>query len=399
MDQLDIYEFTNDPLPKWKGKLKVLELFGGIGSPRKALENLGFDIKHIDYVEIWDWAVLAYNSMFNNNYESQSVIGWNLNVDLLIHGSPCVDFSNANNNDIKSGASMLYMETLDIIENKLNPRPKYIIWENVKGLVKNKKFKQHFNNYLENMEKFGYRNYYDILNAKDFGIPQNRERVFVISIRKDIPGEFYFSKLDKKESKPLLDFLLPLNQNEIIDNKLNVTQPSMLWAIKNKKVYALDIMNIAFTITTKMVRWRNAGVIPYKITNDGILLSLSDKEDIYSYDFIENSKEFTNFYTIPRTSDGKLINGNYNRVWKSTKYVGTLTASVINKIGFKEENKVYFRYLTPLECFRLMGFEDKDYYACEYAGISKNKIYHLAGNSIVVNVLESIFKHLLIGEK
>ena len=79
--------------------LKILELFGGIGAPRKALENLGFDIKSIDYVEILPFAVQAYNSIFDIAYKPQSVVGWNLNPDILIHGSPCQDFSkNGRNN-------------------------------------------------------------------------------------------------------------------------------------------------------------------------------------------------------------------------------------------------------------------------------------------------------------
>lgn len=69
--------------------LKILELFGGIGAPRKSLENMGYDIKSIDYVEILPYAVMAYNSIFNNGYNPQSVVGWNLNPDVLIHGSPC----------------------------------------------------------------------------------------------------------------------------------------------------------------------------------------------------------------------------------------------------------------------------------------------------------------------
>lgn len=73
--------------------LKILELFGGIGAPRKALENLGYDIKSIDYVEILPYAVQAYNSIFDNNYDPQNIVGWNLNPDVLIHGSPCQDWS------------------------------------------------------------------------------------------------------------------------------------------------------------------------------------------------------------------------------------------------------------------------------------------------------------------
>lgn len=88
--------------------LKILELFGGIGAPRKALENLGFDIKSIDYVEILPFAVQAYNSIFDIEYKPQSVVGWNLNPDILIHGSPCQDFSKNGRNNINTGRSPYY---------------------------------------------------------------------------------------------------------------------------------------------------------------------------------------------------------------------------------------------------------------------------------------------------
>jgi len=76
-------------------KLQILELFGGIGSPRVALRNIGVSVKSIDYVEIDEKAVRSYNAMFEQEsaYSPQTVVGWNLQPDILIHGSPCQDFS------------------------------------------------------------------------------------------------------------------------------------------------------------------------------------------------------------------------------------------------------------------------------------------------------------------
>lgn len=78
-----------------KRPVQILELFGGIGSPRCALRNLNIPTKAIDYVEIDESAVRSYNSMFRQElpYRAQSVVGWNLKPDILIHGSPCQDFS------------------------------------------------------------------------------------------------------------------------------------------------------------------------------------------------------------------------------------------------------------------------------------------------------------------
>ena len=132
-------------------KIKLLELFGGIGAPRKALENLGVNVKSIDYVEILPQAVNAYNAMFDNNYKTQDIKNWDLNVDILVHGSPCQDWSSAGLNDVTTGRSILYQKTLDIIENDLNPRPKVIIWENVKALTQGNN-RQYFKHYLKNLK-------------------------------------------------------------------------------------------------------------------------------------------------------------------------------------------------------------------------------------------------------
>lgn len=175
-------------------KLKILELFGGIGACSKALEKLGIDYEIADYVEIDKYAVKSFNAIHNTNFEPQDICNWDkkLEVDLIMHGSPCQDFSLAGKQaggDKGSGTrSSLMYETIRIVD-KL--RPKYVVWENVKNLI-SKKHKHNFDAYLEAMKKLGYVNYYQVLNAKDYGIPQNRERVFTISIRKDINKVFIF---------------------------------------------------------------------------------------------------------------------------------------------------------------------------------------------------------------
>lgn len=168
--------------------IKILELFGGIGACSKALERLGIDYEIADYVEIDKYAVKSFNAMHDTNFEPQDICEWDkdIDVDLIMHGSPCQDFSLAGKQaggDEGSGTrSSLMYETVRIVE-KL--KPKYVIWENVKNII-SKKHKHNFDNYLERMEELGYTNYYQVLNAKDYGIPQNRERVFTVSIRNDI---------------------------------------------------------------------------------------------------------------------------------------------------------------------------------------------------------------------
>ena len=168
-------------------KLKVLELFGGIGACSKALERLGIDYEIADYVEIDKYAVKSFNAIHNTNFEPQDICEWDkdIEVDLIMHGSPCQDFSTCGKNaggDEGSGTrSSLMYETIRIVE-KL--KPKYVIWENVRGLL-NKTNKHNFNNYINRMEELGYVSDYQVLNARSFGIPQDRNRVITVSILKE----------------------------------------------------------------------------------------------------------------------------------------------------------------------------------------------------------------------
>ena len=114
--------------------VRILELFGGIGSPRIALRNLGVSVKAIDYVEIDENAVRSYNAMFEKDlyHKTQSVIGWTLRPDILIHGSPCQDFSIAGHqkgaDEGSETRSSLMWETIYIIDQMGKWKPKYVIW-------------------------------------------------------------------------------------------------------------------------------------------------------------------------------------------------------------------------------------------------------------------------------
>ena len=174
--------------------LKVLELFSGIGACSKALTNLGIEHEIVDSVEINKYAVQSFNAVHGTNFEPQDITKWDKDIeaDLIMHGSPCQDFSVAGKNaggDKGSGTrSSLMYETLRIVEKV---KPKYVIWENVKNLL-SKKHRHNFDAYLEAMEKLGYHSTYQVLNAKDYGVPQNRERVFTVSIRNDLDVDFKF---------------------------------------------------------------------------------------------------------------------------------------------------------------------------------------------------------------
>lgn len=193
--------------------MKVLELFSGIGACSKALERLDIEHELVDSVEIDKYAVKSFNAIHCTNFEPQDITTWDkqLDVDLIIGGFPCQDISLAGKQagiikgETRSG---LMYEMLRII-NKL--KPKYVIAENVKNLL-SKKFRDTFEMILRDLEEAGYNNYWQVLNARDYGVPQNRERVFIVSIRKDVDQSFKFP--DKEVLKVKLKDLLEENVDE-----------------------------------------------------------------------------------------------------------------------------------------------------------------------------------------
>ncbi|OME55609.1 DNA (cytosine-5-)-methyltransferase [Paenibacillus odorifer] len=301
--------------------IQILELFGGIGSPRVALRNIGVPVKAIDYVEIDKNAVKSYNSMFANEleYQTQSVVGYNLRPDALIHGSPCQDVSVAGQqkgaDENSETRSSLMWETLNIVEDMGVWRPRVVIWENVKNVI-SKYMIHNFNNYLAKLSQLGYKNSFNVLNAMDFGIPQSRDRVFVVSV---LGGkEFNFDKIERKKCIHIDNYL---QSNNDVSDEYIVQAPSMVAAIGNKKgIRRVPIIDThCYTITERQDRAPNSGVVSI--------------------------------------GDGR------------------------------------YRYLTELECWRLQGYSDEDFYAAAKVN-KKRALYKQAGNSIPVPIFESIFREI-----
>lgn len=318
-------------------KIQILELFGGIGSPRVALRNIGVPVKSIDYVEIDERAVRSYNAMFADEMQCivQSVVGWNLKPDILVHGSPCQDFSIAGHQGAASGddrvnkgrggdegsgtRSSLMWETIRIIEQMHEWNPKIVVWENVKNVL-SKYMVHNFNRYISYMEKLGYTSDFKILNAKDYGLPQARERVFTVSTLNN--EGFDFAMMKKKPMRNIQDFL----EHGNISDCYMVTQPSVYSVIGKKGIRRATVIgDYCNTITTRQDR---------------------------------------------------------------------TPAQVIDLGGGK------YRYLTELECWRLQGFSDNDFYAaqstCQVAKDKMNRtLYHQSGNTIPVVIFESMFEAMI----
>ena len=167
-----------------KKQLKVIELFGGIGACSKALERLGIEHEIVDYVEIDKYAVKSFNAIHNTNFEPQDITTWDkdIEVDLICGGFPCQDISLAGQQKgiIKGETRSGLMYEMMRIIHKL--KPKYVIAENVKNILSDR-FRPQLEEYLCFLNDNGYKVTMDILNAKDFNIPQNRERIFIIGVR------------------------------------------------------------------------------------------------------------------------------------------------------------------------------------------------------------------------
>lgn len=294
--------------------IQTLELFGGIGAPRCALRNLGVDVKAIDYVEIDEKAVRSYNAMFKKDlpYKTQTVVGYNLKPDILIHGSPCQDFSIAGHqkgaDEGSETRSSLMWETINIIKNMGVWKPRVVIWENVKNVL-SKHMVHNFSKYIEEMRKLGYTSNYDVLNAMDFGLPQKRERVFTVSC---LDGTFFnFNTLERKAMRNISEFL-----EETKEEKYIVSQPSMI-----KKINGGDksfgsgvriIKDVTYTITTKQMRCPNSGVVDLK---NGIYRYLTERECWRLQGFAD--EDFNNALSVHPGKPGKLNGALYKQAGNS----------------------------------------------------------------------------------
>ena len=197
--------------------LRLIELFAGIGSQTQALTNIGVPHKVVGISEIDKYAIQSYKAMHGEvtNFGDIREIKSLPDADLWTYSFPCQDISVAGKGaGIKEGtrSGLLFeVERLLITASENGNLPKYLLLENVKNLV-SKKFKADFDRWLAFLESLGYSNYWQILNAKDYGIPQNRERVFCVSIR----GEHKpFKFPEKRELKLRLRDMI----DEIVDEK------------------------------------------------------------------------------------------------------------------------------------------------------------------------------------
>lgn len=444
-------------------------MFSGIGAFEKALERQNIPFELINYCEIDKYASKSYSAIHNisEDFNLGDITKVNEKTlpdfDLMTWGFPCQDISVAGNQkgiikgETRSG---LYYEGLRILKEK---KPKYSIIENVKALTQ-KKFEREFKQILKDLSESGYNNYWQVLNAKDYGIPQNRERVFIVSIRKDVDnGMFKFPKGFDNGIR-LKDIL-----EDEVDEKYYLSDKGLKY-VTNEYRLSHQITQIdgnqALCVTAKgnanwtgtfisdnsaekfkqpnikgcSLRTRNYKGQPQQleIRKDDVSNSVTTvgKDSLVfvggidtTDKWIENNKDLSRNYkegyrvydsdgiACCQKSNGGGI-GSYTglyledthkmmvigntvpsghtagRVFDTDGISPTMMERHSKVIQIAEKPNYRIRKLTPLECWRLMGFDDVDVNKAKNAGISNTQLYKQAGNSIVVNVLEYIFKEL-----
>ena len=321
--------------------MRVVSLFSGIGAYERALKNVGIEVELVNYCEILKDKSKAYSILHNVSEDKNLWDVTNIDTskiedfDLLVYSPPCTTFSLAGKmQGLEDLRGTLFYNALEVIKAKM---PKYCVMENVANLA-GKRFAKDFEAMRDALEMLGYNNYWKCINAKDF-IPQNRDRVYLVSIRKDFDnGLFEFPEgndnrnwwdiVDLNDMRPLTN-----RQQRMVDYALG----------KNTE----DSVNLEGDI-----QFDNAVIT---LRQSGLRFQ-SNRE--YPTITAFYGKGGGNFTMIAR--DGKVLGG-----------------------------------ITPRNCFKLMGFEFEDSEKLTEAGFSNSSQYIMAGDSVCVPVLEGIFDNLL----
>ena len=363
-------------------KIKVGSDFSGVGAFNQALMRLG-----IDYEEVYACDMDKYaRQTFIDNYGEPKYYPTNVydreipseSLDIYMTSPPCQAFSLAGKRlgkDDKRG--ILFFNSLEFIQVN---KPRFFIFENVKGLLSDDNGKT-FNEWVNLLggksvnglpvlfayeDSVPYHLYWKVLNAKEHGVPQNRERVFLIGIRDDKDNNFRFP-IEEHLTKRLKDVL-----------EKNVEEK--YFCSESKIDYLLRTEGTTFNV--------NANILDKEVPNESRTIQSgyykSNRDAQYIRIKSANSKGYE------EATEGDSIN--YTHIGSETRRgrVGKGVAQTLDtNCNQATIDKFKIRRLTPRECFRLMDFPDSFIWTC-----SDSQAYKQAGNSIVVNVLYKILKNL-----
>ena len=349
--------------------------FSGIGAPEQALKKLGIEYKSVFACDYDKYAKQSFLANYNteNWYDDITKRDHSKTpyCDLYVAGFPCQAFSMAGKRKgFNDTSGTLFFDLLKYLDSK---KPKYFILENVKGLISHNKG-QTFAVILDCLAKtvntqysftmydegLGYYIYYKVLNTKDFGLPQNRERVFIVGFRDD-NHNFKWPKPFKLEKK-LVDML-----EEGVDDK---------FYLSNRAVSKLQIDNSK--VSNEKIRVHSLFPRSSKSGKGGT--GPLNKEDGTTFCVDTGNSQAIEWVADYRKDEGLRIRKN-----RMSPCLTTSSTPII-----KQRN---VRKLTPLECLRLQGFPD----SFERV-VSDSQLYKQAGNSMTVDVMAAIIKQVLENE-
>lgn len=345
-------------------KINVGTLFSGYDSQCLALNRLGIPYELVFWSEIDKYAIHAHNALFpqyaDRNLGDITEIDWSVvkePVDLMTYSSPCQDFSNAGlqrggeeGSDTRSGLLWECEKAIRAL------RPKYLVFENVSALT-SEKFMPTFLAWGRRLQDLGYENHWQIINAKDYGVPQNRSRVFMVSVR---DGGRYIFPQPYRLTRRLKDVL----ENEVPEN------------------YYLSDERVASLLSEGE---KETDISRVGTMNDG------QSGRVYSIEGISPTIDAS----APAHNRGVQISeGMVNKTIIEDFYANPMSDR--QQFVKEEKTKVRVRKLTERELFRLMDVDESDIDVLLGCGVSKSQLAKMAGNSIVVNCLYHIFDRLLV---
>jgi len=382
----------------WKNKkllypnrtIQLATMFSGIGAIEFALKRLKLETEIIFASDNDKFVKQSYFENYNidNSRWYNDVLDINgekyLNkIDLLVGGSPCQSFSMVGKRrGLDDTRGTLFYEFARVVKES---QPKVFIYENVKGLLNHDKGNT-FEVIKATFDELGYKYYYKVLNAKDYGIPQHRERIFVVGFR-DKSIDFKFPIAIPLEHK-MQDFL-----EDYIDSKYYLKEKGVKFVTssKNRKKRYTQI-NGDIAICQKANQQFN--------WHGDFIYENQDKKEFSEFIFDVNEVE-EKYYLSDKIRTYVLAGGtkNFKTSTKTDLEVARPLLQSMHKMhragvdNYVTHNKGRIRKLTPKECLRLMGFGDEFKQV-----VSDTQMYRQAGNSIVVDVLIAILKEMDISK-
>ena len=368
--------------------VKILELFSGYGTASFALKRIGMDYELVGYSDIDKYA----NQCFKQNHcpddkDDKLRLGDVTKInpeeiedfDLLTGGFPCQAFSNAGKMKGElDPRGTLFNEIIRIAEVK---QPKYMLLENVKGFTF-KKFKDTFDKVLSELDRIGYIVYWKVLNSKDFGTPQKRERIWFVCFRKDVEHNFSFP-----EEKELTIFLKDILEDEV-DEKYYLKEDVANRIFPNQKTsYCIDANYHKGISVDNFLEKKKRQLIQVDVSQ----IRREGKPRIY-----EGISKTLN--TAQGGGHTPLI-ATYIHSMDSFRGYENTSPAIKSSEGSGNQiiiNTKRIRKLTPKECFRLMGFLNDE---INLEGLSDTQRYKLAGNGQDVNVVSILLNLILKTEK